>query len=164
MLVALEGFEPSQAEPESDVLPLHHKAISICRKANLNLFLSFSATFVAWGCSRFAIAKLGRFYQFSKYFRIFFHFFLTGPCATFANGLYISKMKQYTHTKKCASASQHHISNLRNDKNHISMVTSIPVSKIKRIKVYQSACASATTGATQDYPLYTPHICPGFPH
>lgn len=25
-LVALEGFEPSQAEPESDVLPLHHKA------------------------------------------------------------------------------------------------------------------------------------------
>ncbi len=116
MLVALEGFEPSQAEPESDVLPLHHKAISICRKANLNLFLSFSATFVAWGCSRFAIAKLGRFYQFSKYFRIFFHFFLTGPCATFANGLYISKMKQYTHTKKCASASQHHISNLRNDK------------------------------------------------
>ena len=107
---------PSQAEPESDVLPLHHKAISICRKANLNLFLSFSATFVAWGCSCFAIAKLGRFYQFSKYFRIFFHFFLTGPCATFANGLYISKMKQYTHTKKCASASQHHISNLRNDK------------------------------------------------
>lgn len=27
--VALEGFEPSQAEPESDVLPLHHKAIII---------------------------------------------------------------------------------------------------------------------------------------
>ncbi len=26
-LVALEGFEPPQAEPESDVLPLHHKAI-----------------------------------------------------------------------------------------------------------------------------------------
>ena len=25
--VALEGFEPSQAESESDVLPLHHKAI-----------------------------------------------------------------------------------------------------------------------------------------
>ena len=25
-IVALEGFEPSQAEPESDVLPLHHKA------------------------------------------------------------------------------------------------------------------------------------------
>lgn len=25
--VALEGFEPPQAEPESDVLPLHHKAI-----------------------------------------------------------------------------------------------------------------------------------------
>ncbi len=28
--VALEGFEPSQAEPESDVLPLHHKAILRC--------------------------------------------------------------------------------------------------------------------------------------
>lgn len=28
-LVALEGFEPSQAEPESDVLPLHHKAIFV---------------------------------------------------------------------------------------------------------------------------------------
>lgn len=27
--VALEGFEPPQAEPESDVLPLHHKAISM---------------------------------------------------------------------------------------------------------------------------------------
>ncbi len=26
VFVALEGFEPSQAEPESDVLPLHHKA------------------------------------------------------------------------------------------------------------------------------------------
>lgn len=29
MIVALEGFEPSQAEPESDVLPLHHKAIGV---------------------------------------------------------------------------------------------------------------------------------------
>ncbi len=28
--VALEGFEPSQAEPESDVLPLHHKAGWFC--------------------------------------------------------------------------------------------------------------------------------------
>lgn len=26
--VVLEGFEPPQAEPESDVLPLHHKTIS----------------------------------------------------------------------------------------------------------------------------------------
>ncbi len=26
-LVALEGFEPSQTEPESVVLPLHHKAM-----------------------------------------------------------------------------------------------------------------------------------------
>ena len=26
-IVALERFELSQAEPESDVLPLHHKAI-----------------------------------------------------------------------------------------------------------------------------------------
>lgn len=29
LCVALEGFEPSQAEPESDVLPLHHKAIQL---------------------------------------------------------------------------------------------------------------------------------------
>lgn len=28
--VVLEGFEPSQAEPESDVLPLHHKTASFC--------------------------------------------------------------------------------------------------------------------------------------
>ncbi|WP_279168732.1 hypothetical protein, partial [Muribaculum intestinale] len=90
----------SQAEPESDVLPLHHKAISICRKANLNLFLSFSAAFAAWGCSRFAIAKLGRFYQFSKYFRIFFHFFLTEPYTDSTNSLHISKMKQYAYIKK----------------------------------------------------------------
>lgn len=27
--VALEGFEPSQAEPESEVLPLHHKAMRL---------------------------------------------------------------------------------------------------------------------------------------
>ena len=39
-LVALEGFEPSQAEPESEVLPLHHRAIFFdCKGANL--FLSF---------------------------------------------------------------------------------------------------------------------------
>ncbi len=30
LLVALEGFEPSQTEPESVVLPLHHKALLIC--------------------------------------------------------------------------------------------------------------------------------------
>ena len=29
-LVVLEGFEPSQAEPESDVLPLHHRTIPNC--------------------------------------------------------------------------------------------------------------------------------------
>ncbi len=34
--VALEGFEPSQAEPESDVLPLHHKAIYLLQR-NLRL-------------------------------------------------------------------------------------------------------------------------------
>lgn len=28
--VVLEGFEPSQAEPESDVLPLHHRTIPNC--------------------------------------------------------------------------------------------------------------------------------------
>ena len=36
--VALEGFEPSQAEPESDVLPLHHKALSVFAAAKLPLF------------------------------------------------------------------------------------------------------------------------------
>lgn len=35
-LVALEGFEPPQAEPESDVLPLHHKAI-LNRKLSTHL-------------------------------------------------------------------------------------------------------------------------------
>ena len=30
-IVVLEGFEPSQAEPESDVLPLHHRTISQLR-------------------------------------------------------------------------------------------------------------------------------------
>ena len=28
VFVVLEGFEPSQAEPESDVLPLHHRTFS----------------------------------------------------------------------------------------------------------------------------------------
>lgn len=28
--VVLEGFEPSQTEPESGVLPLHHRTIFIC--------------------------------------------------------------------------------------------------------------------------------------
>ena len=39
--VALEGFEPSQAEPESDVLPLHHKAIcdaKLLKKEDKQLF------------------------------------------------------------------------------------------------------------------------------
>ena len=30
LFVVLEGFEPSQAEPESDVLPLHHRTIPNC--------------------------------------------------------------------------------------------------------------------------------------
>ena len=38
----LEGFEPSQAEPESDVLPLHHKAKCICAKFNANLHKKFA--------------------------------------------------------------------------------------------------------------------------
>ncbi len=47
--VALEGFEPSQAEPESDVLPLHHKAvllgvISLLRVQSYNVFF-YSAKF-----------------------------------------------------------------------------------------------------------------------
>ena len=54
--VALEGFEPSQAEPESDVLPLHHKAVFI----------------FALGLFPFRGAKLQRLFRFSKYFRNFF--------------------------------------------------------------------------------------------
>lgn len=40
VIVALEGFEPSQAEPESDVLPLHHKAgfFAVFTGANLGSF------------------------------------------------------------------------------------------------------------------------------
>lgn len=41
--VALEGFEPSQAEPESDVLPLHHKAILIV--ANLDIIFNIVRVF-----------------------------------------------------------------------------------------------------------------------
>ena len=36
--VALERFELSQAEPESDVLPLHHKAIFIVLSSGVVLF------------------------------------------------------------------------------------------------------------------------------
>ena len=36
-LVALEGFEPPQAEPESDVLPLHHKAMCLAQVVSLSL-------------------------------------------------------------------------------------------------------------------------------
>ena len=63
--VALEGFEPSQAEPESDVLPLHHKAILIETK----LFL------VRLSCRCFRLisgAKLCVFFDTAKYFGIFF--------------------------------------------------------------------------------------------
>ena len=50
--VALEGFEPSQAEPESYVLPLHHKAI--------NVRCSFTAT------------KVGIFFISANFFGIYF--------------------------------------------------------------------------------------------
>ena len=39
--VALEGFEPPQAEPESDVLPLHHKARFIGGFAVAKVWLFF---------------------------------------------------------------------------------------------------------------------------
>ena len=61
-LVALEGFEPSQAEPESDVLPLHHKAIF-----RLALSGSLAAPYRA-----FASAKLCCFFYSCKFFRTFF--------------------------------------------------------------------------------------------
>ena len=51
LFVVLEGFEPSQAEPESDVLPLHHRtipncdckgtAISITGKKKINFFSNY---------------------------------------------------------------------------------------------------------------------------
>lgn len=50
--VALERFELPQAEPESDVLPLHHKAILLGKK----LVLCFCA------------AKLLRFFKPCKFF------------------------------------------------------------------------------------------------
>ena len=41
LFVVLEGFEPSQAEPESDVLPLHHRTI---RKCDAKVMLFFDVT------------------------------------------------------------------------------------------------------------------------
>ena len=38
IFVVLEGLEPSQAEPESDVLPLHHRTILNC-VAKVQIFL-----------------------------------------------------------------------------------------------------------------------------
>ena len=52
LFVALERFELPQAEPESDVLPLHHKAILLSKK----LVLCFCA------------AKLLRFFKPRKFF------------------------------------------------------------------------------------------------
>lgn len=40
--VVLEGFEPSQTEPESGVLPLHHRTIFIC-VAKVILFLEMAS-------------------------------------------------------------------------------------------------------------------------
>ena len=37
-LVVLEGLEPSQAEPESDVLPLHHRTIRKCDAKVMHFF------------------------------------------------------------------------------------------------------------------------------
>ena len=39
-LVVLEGFEPSQAEPESDVLPLHHRTIPNCECKGTAFFVT----------------------------------------------------------------------------------------------------------------------------
>ena len=56
----MEGFEPSQAEPESDVLPLHHKAMF-----DVNLSGSL-AVFVITG------AKVKTFFELQKFFEDFF--------------------------------------------------------------------------------------------
>ena len=39
-LVVQEGLEPSQAEPESEVLPLHHWTISFCFAKVITFFYS----------------------------------------------------------------------------------------------------------------------------
>ena len=57
----LEGFEPPQAEPESDVLPLHHKAI-YCLTERL---ISIKALFP------FASAKLPRIFELCNSSRSF---------------------------------------------------------------------------------------------
>ena len=61
--VALERFELSQAEPESDVLPLHHKAISV-------VLTRVSATEVLSFC--FDVAKVGSFSEPCKFLYDFF--------------------------------------------------------------------------------------------
>ena len=54
--VVLEGFEPSQTEPESGVLPLHHRTIFICvakvihfleKASDISYFLFRFARFLA---------------------------------------------------------------------------------------------------------------------
>ena len=62
--VALEGFEPSQAEPESDVLPLHHKAVwlgvvSLLRVQSYDHFFTLPNFFQTF----FHISAIFRFWQ-----------------------------------------------------------------------------------------------------
>ena len=47
IFVVLEGFEPSQTEPESGVLPLHHRTISKC-DAKVTHFLLRANTFATF--------------------------------------------------------------------------------------------------------------------
>ena len=55
-LVVLEGFEPSQAEPESDVLPLHHRTIPNCDCKGTAFFvttkkkINFFSIFLIFSC------------------------------------------------------------------------------------------------------------------
>lgn len=59
--VVLEGFEPSQTEPESGVLPLHHRTIFIC-VAKVIHFLEMASD-ISYFLFRFA-----RFLAISRHF------------------------------------------------------------------------------------------------
>ena len=71
-IVALEGFEPSQAEPESDVLPLHHKAIpNIVKEGLLLPAVSLGGSQAGFWpplrrCLRLTCAKLRTFLKLTK--------------------------------------------------------------------------------------------------
>ena len=77
--VALEGFEPSQAEPESDVLPLHHKAEWLGLIALLR------------------VQSYCFFFILQNFFRVFFDFFIAINSTVAQNHYYNANNKHITH-------------------------------------------------------------------